>query len=119
MLLIFIPIFIALFVMAYEIDRLRQRVSKLEQQGEIRCNYTDKEIAQSFIEDVKMGEIRRNQMKKYETIEIKVTGGKKKEFTSCADCKYWNIPETCCKAMGCIHAFDRMCDCFEKENTGD
>lgn len=46
---------LALLILAYEIDRLRQRVSKLEHQEEIHCNYTDGEIAQSFIEDVKMG----------------------------------------------------------------
>lgn len=55
MIIAILLIFLPSFVLAYEIDRLRQRVSKLEQQGEIRCNYTDEEVAKSFIEDVKMG----------------------------------------------------------------
>lgn len=45
---------LALLILAYEIDRLRQRVSKLEHQEEIHCNYIDGKISQSFIEDVKM-----------------------------------------------------------------
>lgn len=55
MIIAILLISLALLILAYEIDRLRQRVSKLEQQGEIRCNCTDEDVAKSFIEDVKMG----------------------------------------------------------------
>ena len=54
-------------------------------------------------------------MKKVEYIEYKVIGGKNEEFTDCASCKYWELPEASCRVRACIHAFDKMYDFFEKE----
>lgn len=54
-------------------------------------------------------------MKKIETVEIKVIGGKKEDFDDCASCKYGDLPEASCKIIGCVHAFDRLYDYFERE----
>lgn len=56
-------------------------------------------------------------MKKTDTIQFKVIGGKKKDFEDCTKCKYAEIPEASCKVMGCIHAFNKLYDCFVKEKT--
>ena len=55
-------------------------------------------------------------MKQHREIhEIIIIDGRKKDFTGCKDCKYFNLPDDGCKAMGCIHAWQMMRDYFERE----
>lgn len=56
-----------------------------------------------------------SKLKKIKTIEIDVFGYKDQEFPGCANCKYADIPEASCRAMGCVHVFDRFYDFFERE----
>lgn len=41
----------------------------------------------------------------------------KDDFDGCIYCKYVDIPDVACKAMGCVHAFRYLMDCYTKENV--
>ena len=56
-----------------------------------------------------------SEMKKIKTVELDVLSDNEKDFIECASCKYSELPEMLCKARGCVHAFERLYDLFEKE----
>ena len=43
----------------------------------------------------------------------------KNDFEGCHDCKYMDIPDVACKAMGCVHAFQYLMDWYEKDKQGE
>lgn len=56
-------------------------------------------------------------MKKIETIKIDVLGIEKVDFIECSSCIYADIPEAACKVMGCVHAFDRLYECYKEKEA--
>ena len=52
-------------------------------------------------------------MSKVDYVEIRIANRIDWTYDSCKDCKWFDIPEEACKAMGCFHAWGIMYDRYE------
>ncbi len=57
------------------------------------------------------------ELRKIDNVHLNVLGTKKVDFVDCSSCIYADIPEAACKVMGCVHAFDRLYECYKEKEA--